>query len=165
MSNSGFGLRKYMERVCDQLLRESITNTNTGLEDDYPAEFLTLVHTANDEETKMYTLDADRFLAVAELRKLLEAKRINQEQFQASKSRIQGSNESIRRGINNLIRHHRLRESVSAALQYPYIRVHFKASAWRKLTHGHFNEASLFHAYCSRAFEITSSLACSLPCG
>jgi hypothetical protein len=112
-----------------------------GLELDHPAEFLTMIHGANEQVVKKPTQDADRFLAIAELHTLFAQGKISAQQFQVSKARLQGNNESTSRGINNLIRHGKLREAVINALCHPYLRVHFKASSWRKLTTGHFYEA------------------------
>ncbi|KAG8731104.1 hypothetical protein FRC10_002039 [Ceratobasidium sp. 414] len=105
----------------------------------HPAEFLTLMHCANELEVKKETLDADRFLAVHELRTLLVKKKITEHQFLSNKHRLEGPNASVQRGVNNLTRNHQLSNAVAAALQHPLIRVHFKASAWRKLTSGHFH--------------------------
>ncbi|KDN41829.1 hypothetical protein RSAG8_07200, partial [Rhizoctonia solani AG-8 WAC10335] len=108
------------------------------LETDHPAEFLTLIHGANEVVPKLPVQDADRFLALFELRQLLENRRISKAQFDTNKDRLQAPDVEVRRGINNLIRHESLRNAVYRALQYPYIRVHFRAPSWRKLTTGHF---------------------------
>lgn len=98
------------------------------------------MHTANERETKLETQDADRFLAIHELRRLWQTETITKDQYLANRARLQGTVASVSRGINNLTRSPRLSSAVATALHYSFIRVHFKASSWRKLTQGHFYE-------------------------
>ncbi|KAG8717729.1 hypothetical protein FRC08_006827 [Ceratobasidium sp. 394] len=108
------------------------------LEQQHPAEFLSLMHAGNESPMRLECREVDRFLGLLHLLRLKEQGQITTETFQANKNRLVGPNESVRRGLSNLTRDLNLANAIGSAIQHPQLRPTFNAASWRKLTKGRF---------------------------
>jgi hypothetical protein len=113
------------------------------LEQEYPAEFISLIHVANNPTPLLETSDSQRFMGMNRLRSLLEQKQITMETYKANCIRIGGPKESTRRGLNNLCVDFGLCTTIHQALSNRHVANHFHASGWRSLTTGRFYPVSL----------------------
>ncbi|KAG8736413.1 hypothetical protein FRC10_009331 [Ceratobasidium sp. 414] len=109
-----------------------------ALETDRPAEFLSIMHQANDEENKMYTVDSSRFIGVHQLNNLRTKGLIDENIWAANRSVMLGKNQSVRTAIGALTKDQTVSDAISAALDWPVIYHCFKASSWRKLISGRY---------------------------
>ncbi|KAB5588113.1 hypothetical protein CTheo_8446 [Ceratobasidium theobromae] len=109
-----------------------------AFEDQFPAEFLALMHVGNETDVRLTARDIDRFLGVHRLRKLLSEQWIDDHAFEANKNRMTGSVKSVRRGITNLTKSLALSSAVARVVECSYLWDAFSAAGWRKLTTGWF---------------------------
>lgn len=111
----------------------------------HPAEFLTVMHSSNEEDYRLSTTDADRFMVLYRLRQMKDNNTITQDIYKANEQRLQTGvvRESTRHGLMNLLRSPILSNAVAQALQHPHLRSGFNAGTWgKKLTKGRFYQAS-----------------------
>ncbi|CUA71306.1 hypothetical protein RSOLAG22IIIB_09484 [Rhizoctonia solani] len=109
-----------------------------SLEYSYPAEFIGMMHLANNPTLILETSEAFRLKGMYRLRKLLEEKQITQEVYRANRVRVTGTKESVMRGLNNVSADFSLLETVHNSLHNKHIAAAFSASSWKGLTTGRF---------------------------
>ncbi|KAG9073878.1 hypothetical protein FRC06_011093, partial [Ceratobasidium sp. 370] len=107
-----------------------------GLEEEHPAEFLTLMHDSNSRQVLKSSEDVDLFRAVVKLKGLLDAGAISRETFLLNRRAILGHNETTSRAISNLTRNKELADAIMDALSRAHIAKAFQAGGWKKLTTG-----------------------------
>ncbi|KDN39867.1 hypothetical protein RSAG8_08518, partial [Rhizoctonia solani AG-8 WAC10335] len=95
---------------------------HNSLEQEYLAEFISLIHIANNPTPLLETSDSQRFKGI----------------YKANRARIGGPKESTRRGLNNLCVDYGLCTAIHEALSNCHVASHFFASGWRSLTTGRF---------------------------
>lgn len=106
-----------------------------------PAEFLTLMHMSNEEESRLSTSDSERFLVMHRLSQLHRDKKITKEVYHVNQERLARAvvKDATRHGLSNLIRAPELADAVARVLQYPHLCPNFNASTWgKKLVKGRF---------------------------
>ncbi|KAG9089594.1 hypothetical protein FRC06_001470, partial [Ceratobasidium sp. 370] len=112
-----------------------------ALEHDHPAEFLTLMHMGNEDQHRLSTSDADRFLALHRLTRMHRDKLIATEVYEANRTRIIRAvvKDATRQGLTNLVASDELADSIAVVLGYPCLHPAFNASTWgKKLVKGRF---------------------------
>jgi hypothetical protein len=121
------------------------------------------MHAANEDQVRKVAHDVDRFIGVHRLRMLLDKKRIDETTFRINRNRMTGSNESVRRGLNNLTNSPVLSSAIAEVLQHEHLHSVFSAAAWKKLTTGRFYHVSRTLCYTSVVSDQRiDSLACLL---
>lgn len=103
------------------------------------------MHSSNEEDYRLSTTDSDRFMVMYRLRQMRDEKIISQEIHKANQERLERGvvKESVRHGLNNLLRSPVLSEAIARALQHTHLRSGFNASTWgKKLTKGRFYRVS-----------------------
>ncbi|KAF8593793.1 hypothetical protein BDV93DRAFT_582421 [Ceratobasidium sp. AG-I] len=105
-----------------------------ALETSHPAEFLTLMHSNNEEEFRLPSTDADRFLAFYRLRQMRDEKVITEEVYKANQDHLERGvvKDETRQGLGNLLRSPILSTAVASVLEDPQLRSGFNASTWGK---------------------------------
>ena len=114
------------------------------MEATYPAEFLTVMHSSNEEEFKLHSTDSDRFLTLYRLRQKKNNGVITEEVYTANQEQIERGiiKDETRQGLGNLLRSPILSAAIMQVLQKPHLRPGFNASTWgKKLTKGRFYQA------------------------
>lgn len=121
------------------------------LEKSHPAEFLTLMHSSNEEEYRFPTSDADRFMAMYRLFGLYDERLVDEDTYVANQARLERNiqKDSTRQGLKNLLRSKELAESVAQVLALPHLRPCFNAATWgKKLVKGRFYAVRIGAAVC-----------------
>lgn len=111
----------------------------------YPAEFLTVMHSSNEEEFKLTSSDSDRFLVLYRLRQMRDENVITQDVYKANQERLEIgiTKDGTRQGLTNLLRSPILSKAIAQALQHHHIRPGFNAGTWgKKLIKGRFYQVS-----------------------
>ncbi|KAG9111075.1 hypothetical protein FRC07_008107 [Ceratobasidium sp. 392] len=92
------------------------------------------MHTSNEEDFRLATTDADRFLAMHRLLELKSLQRIDDTTYIASQQRLEAAilKDGTRQGLRNLLRSKDLADAISEALQLDHIRQSFNAGTWGK---------------------------------
>ncbi|KAF8748022.1 hypothetical protein RHS01_05036 [Rhizoctonia solani] len=143
---------------------------NPDLEKNHPAEFLTQMHLKNEEEKRLKSSDAERFLVLHKLHKLHRDGNISKHVFDNSFAVLTRSiiNPASRHGLINLLRSDVLADAVKDVLDNLFLHPTFNASTWgKKLVKGRFYQlvADLLHemiAQC-KLIQSTSLLVDSQP--
>jgi hypothetical protein len=113
-----------------------ILSCKTEMEQDHPAEFLTMMHESNSPQVMKPNGDLDLFRAALKLKALLTAGTITREIFLVNRRTLLGYSESTARAISNLTRNDELADAVAEALTRPHIARVFSVGGWRKLATG-----------------------------
>ncbi|KAG8737096.1 hypothetical protein FRC10_008588, partial [Ceratobasidium sp. 414] len=111
------------------------------LEHTHPAELLTLMHMGNEDEHRLFTSDADRFLAMYRLSCMLRDQQITPEVYLENYNRMVRAvvKDTTRHGLTNLVASEELADAIARALEHPCLRSSFNASTWgKKLVKGRF---------------------------
>ncbi|KAG9084832.1 hypothetical protein FS749_004919, partial [Ceratobasidium sp. UAMH 11750] len=111
------------------------------LEKSHPAEFLTLMHSSNEEEYRFPISDADRFMAMYRLLELHDKGLVDKSTYVVNQARLERNipKDCTRQGLKNLLRSKELAESIAQVLSLPHLRPCFNAATWgKKLVKGRF---------------------------
>ncbi|KAG8734208.1 hypothetical protein FRC11_008753 [Ceratobasidium sp. 423] len=111
---------------------------HSNLEHAYPAEFIGMMHSANNPMPILETSDALRLKGMYRLQTLLKDGKISQEAYVANRTRVTGDKEAVMRGLNNICANYGLLEAVHGALLNRHVAASFSASSWKGLTTGRF---------------------------
>ncbi|KAG9100095.1 hypothetical protein FS749_016285 [Ceratobasidium sp. UAMH 11750] len=106
------------------------------LEQDHPAEFLTMMHESNTRQILKPSDDVDLFRAGVKLKALLDQDVIDKETFLLNRRALLGHSETTSRAISNLTRNSELAGAITEALSRAHIAKVFQAGGWKKLTTG-----------------------------
>ncbi|KAF8675265.1 hypothetical protein RHS04_06744 [Rhizoctonia solani] len=107
------------------------------LEQNHPAEFLTMMHESNSPQLMKHSSDLELFLAVWKLRKLLKSGTINKEKFiQNCCMLLGGLEDRTNWAICNLTCNHELMDAILDLLAHVHIAATFSAGSWMRLTTG-----------------------------
>ncbi|CEL54210.1 hypothetical protein RSOLAG1IB_11608 [Rhizoctonia solani AG-1 IB] len=115
--------------------------SNTELEKAHPAEFLTRMHLKNEEEHRLTSSDAERFLVLYKLHRLHRDGIITDNVFESNHTALLRAvvNSASRHGLSNLLRSPVLADAVKRVLDHPSLHPTFNASTWgKKLVKGRF---------------------------
>ncbi|KAG8737226.1 hypothetical protein FRC10_008412, partial [Ceratobasidium sp. 414] len=126
-----------LQTYLDMILMKCLS----ALEHDHPAEFLTLMHMGNEDQHRLSTSDADRFLALHRLTRMHRDKLIATEVYEVNRTRIIRAvvKDATRQGLTNLVASDELADSIAVVLEHPCLHAAFNASTWgKKLVKGRF---------------------------
>ncbi|KAF8594896.1 hypothetical protein BDV93DRAFT_515410 [Ceratobasidium sp. AG-I] len=106
------------------------------LEQDHPAEFLTMMHESNTPQIMKSTGDVDLFRATIKLKSMLTSGAITPNIFLQNRRALLSFNDTTSRAICNLTRNSKLADAICAATSRPHIAAVFSAGSWKRLTMG-----------------------------
>ncbi|GAB1527343.1 hypothetical protein RhiTH_010518 [Rhizoctonia solani] len=132
------------------------------LEQNHPAEFLTMMHESNSPQLMKHSSDLELFMAVWKLRKLLKSGTINEEKFLQNRCMLLGGLEDrTNRAICNLTCNHELMDAISDSLACVHIAATFSAGSWMRLTTGrlYMVAAGLVHEMLAQVDLLTEGMS------
>ncbi|QRW18592.1 hypothetical protein RhiXN_03516 [Rhizoctonia solani] len=132
------------------------------LEQNHPAEFLTMMHESNSPQLMKHSSDLELFLAVWKLRKLLKSGTINEEKFLQNCCMLLGGLEDRTNwAICNLTRNHELMDAILDSLARVHIAATFSAGSWMRLTTGrlYMVAAGLVHEMLAQVDLLTEGMS------
>ncbi|KAG8711976.1 hypothetical protein FRC08_015190 [Ceratobasidium sp. 394] len=112
-----------------------------GIETSHPAEFLVAMHSGNEEDFRLETTDADRFLVMHRLLEMRRNGTIDKETHSINQRILEGRilKDGTRQGLRNLLRSKELADTIARALEHAHLRPMFNAGTWgKKLVKGRF---------------------------
>ncbi|KAG8712216.1 hypothetical protein FRC11_000696 [Ceratobasidium sp. 423] len=114
---------------------------NTGLQDDHPAEVLSMMFLSNEKPVILENNDATRFMTMYRLRELRDKNIITGVTYDANLKRLAHAveNANIRQGLRNIMRSEVLSDAVARTLEKPFLAPCFNGQTWgKKLVKGRF---------------------------